>query len=206
MRQSLRNAFKKSSAKTKRRFVARLGQPVAHGLGEQARNCRCGAGSTTAQELSLFHPLNSSAAASSSARWNSGTRPANRRNGPTATRRREARLAASRDFRRVIRRHEIHVGAARHHDRPGSDRLQRAVEVAAIDLIVADVAVLPRPDLGNRDRSRPISGDPPPSRARNPQRGEAELAIERIAKKRVRISPGGIDAAEGSQALFGRLT
>src|SRR4029078_10915132 len=36
------------------------------------------------------------------------------------------------------------------------------------------------------------------------KRGEAELAIDAVAKEVVRIGPGDIDAAEGAQALYRR--
>ena len=109
-----------------------------------------------------------------------------------------------RDFRFVVRRHEIHVAGAGHDDRPRLDRLQGAGEIAAVDLIVADVAMLPGPDLGEEIVRVPFQMILLPVAHEVLKRGEAELAIEAVAKEGVRIGPGDVDAAEGAQALFRR--
>ena len=109
-----------------------------------------------------------------------------------------------RDFRFVVRRHEIHVGGAGHDDRAGLDRLQSTAKIAAIDRIVADVAMLPRPDLGEEVVCVPVEVILLLVAHERLERGEAELPIESIAKKVMGVGPGGIDSAEGAQALFRR--
>ena len=93
---------------------------------------------------------------------------------------------------------------AGHDDRPRLDGLQSTAEIAAIDRIVADVAMLPRPDLGEEIVRVPVEVILLPVAHEILERGEAELPIEAIAKKVMGVGPGGVDAAEGAQALFRR--
>ena len=84
------------------------------------------------------------------------------------------------------------------------DGSQGALEIAAIDLIVADVAVLPRPNLGEEIVRVPLQMILLPVVHELLQRCEAKFSIESLAERSVGIGPGDVDAGESAQALFRR--
>jgi hypothetical protein len=53
-------------------------------------------------------------------------------------------------FERIILDGEIAVGFGWHKQRPRLDRTERLPEITAIDFVVADVGLLPRPELGKQ--------------------------------------------------------
>src|SRR5262245_9403113 len=150
LRQSLRNAFKKSSAK---RRLASWPASVSPACTASARIAELPLRRGLDDNTSAFIVLSSQEFGGGLVECPLERRYAPRRTGAMAPRRLEdAKFGVLHlaDFRRVVFGREIHVGAARHHDRPRLNRLQRAGEVAAVDRVIADIAVLPRPDLGDQ--------------------------------------------------------
>lgn len=94
-----------------------------------------------------------------------------------------------RDFRCVILRHEIEVGPARHDDGARGDCSQGLGEVAAIDVVAADVAVLPRPDLGDQIVGVPVQVVFFPVSHEVLEGLEAQLPVERIGEEVVGVRP-----------------
>src|SRR3984957_17411003 len=98
-------------------------------------------------------------------------------------------------FERIILDGEIAVGFGWHKQRPRLDRTERLCEIAPIDFVVADVSLLPRPELGKqivrilRQPKRFLTADQEPF-----ERGEATakglihlLAVEGGAQHPPRI-------------------
>src|SRR6266511_3605042 len=104
------------------------------------------------------------------------------------------------NFRGVVLGHKILVFAARHDDCPRPDRPQSALEIAAIDLIFADVSVLPRPNLGEEIVGVPFQVVFLPVAHEILQRGKTELTMKAITEEAMGISPGDVYARESSQA------
>src|SRR5207247_8896189 len=98
------------------------------------------------------------------------------------------------NFAPVVLDGEIEVGLRWHHDRIGGDRAERLVEIAAVDLVRADVGVLPGPQHGEEVVGvAPAEIRLPAADEEILERGKPDAAPYLLAVEGLAEPPAGID-------------
>jgi hypothetical protein len=132
--------------------------------------------------------------------WVTGSVPPDRGN------RRQFGVAQVLHFEPVVVDLEIEVVVARHQQRARADRAQRLRQVTAVERVVADVAVLPGPELGQQVRSvtaREVAV--PEANQVILDRSGAEGTPQLLPVEGLRQGPAGIDAPHGLEAAHRRF-
>src|ERR1700730_6647103 len=106
-----------------------------------------------------------------------------------------------RNLELAIFRWKIQIGLARHDIGSGLDGAERRLEVAVVEFVVADVAILPGPEHGQQVVWILRQKKPFPERHQKIlKRGKAQrLEIQFLAIERLRKAPAGIDPRRRAQ-------